>query len=317
MNTTINLRRLAKIIGRLLSLASNRLLRFAEPEIKPEESPARDSPTTVTTRAIVITTFSERFFSDCIPLIKKLRSAQIELPIYVVVNADFGGHFNSQLRTDFLKALSNFRGCFPICSGRPLGMAALWNLGIRQSGADSNMILSDDLSVDENLVGECLNELFFRAERDCLVLLNDSFGHFAVNARCIETVGWFDERFLGFGQEDGDYVWRYEEHFGRPVPRIQRSGLSNRGSSSGYDVIEAAASTRSSLFNSEFLFAKYEFGAHGSHAGSFSQSAIRRIPETDPYPIERWRQRFLGLLFEKDAHRVKTEISRGLSHEPK
>jgi hypothetical protein len=40
------------------------------------------------------------------------------------------------------------------------------------------------------------------------LFINESFSHFLVSKNTIGEVGWFDERFLGIGHEDGDYARR-------------------------------------------------------------------------------------------------------------
>jgi len=301
-------RQLAKLLAKNMTFAANRVLRFAEP---PRSAPPLQDENSLQAphdKAIVVTTFSRRFFSDCLPLVEALRKGQVVHPIYVVINADFDGLFDPRLRTTFLRHLSTMEAIFPICCGRPLGMAALWNLGIRQAGTRVVAVLNDDLSIDETLVGDCLDVLFREATKNHLAVLNDSFGHFAISKTCINTVGWFDERFLGFGQEDGDYVWRFEEYYGFPVARHHHGGLSNRDSVNGWDSHALAAGAKTSRLNLEYLKFKYVFGPTGTHKGMFQDPASRRLPEIEQCPGESWRDSIGHLLSENDSRIVQSEL---------
>ena len=123
---------LANKLSNYLSVLATLLLRYANPSLFVLPNSTKTVDISSTPRAIVVTTFSERFFSDCLPLIKALRQAQIIEPIYVVINADFGGDFDVTMRSQFIKELSAIFACYPICSGRPLGMAAVFDNRVPQ-----------------------------------------------------------------------------------------------------------------------------------------------------------------------------------------
>ena len=300
---------LANKLSNYLSVLATLLLRYANPSLFVLPNSTKTVDISSTPRAIVVTTFSERFFSDCLPLIKALRQAQIIEPIYVVINADFGGDFDVTMRSQFIKELSAIFACYPICSGRPLGMAAVWNLGIRQSGASTIAVLSDDLIFHTEQLKNCIETLLAIAERKKLIILNGSFGHFAITVQCLREVGWFDERFLGFGEEDGDYLWRFEEKYGVSAETVMLSGLSNRSAATGFDVIQTNADNKYSLFNKEFLLQKYEFGPSGSHASRFSQPAKRLLPEDEIYSSDLWRDFHVELLNESRSEVIRQSLS--------
>lgn len=300
---------LANKLSNYFAVAATLLLRYADSRLLFLPKSKRPVDIATNSRAIVITTFSERFFSDCLPLIKGIRQAQIIEPIYVVINADFGGDFDVAMRSQFLAELSTTYACFPVCSGRPLGMAAAWNLGIRQSGASTIAVLSDDLSFDVKHLKNCIESLMAAVEKEKLVILNGSFGHFAVTMQCIRDVGWFDERFLGFGEEDGDYLWRFEEKYGVSAPTIMVFGLSNRSAATGFDVIQTKADDKYSLFNKEFLLQKYEFNPSGSHASMFDQPANRLLPEENTYSTDFWRDAHFELLNESNPEVIRKSLS--------
>ena len=170
-------------------------------------------------------------------------------------------------------------------------------------------MLSDDLIFHTEQLKNCIETLLAIAERKKLIILNGSFGHFAITVQCLREVGWFDERFLGFGEEDGDYLWRFEEKYGVSAETVMLSGLSNRSAATGFDVIQTNADNKYSLFNKEFLLQKYEFGPSGSHASRFSQPAKRLLPEDEIYSSDLWRDFHVELLNESRSEVIRQSLS--------
>jgi len=84
-------------------------------------------------------------------------------------------------------------------------LAKCWNWIMLMSSAKSNLFLNDDILIKENFRQDfekyLVDEVYFFA-------INGSFSHFFLNKSVVKKIGWFDERFLGIGQEDGDYLIR-------------------------------------------------------------------------------------------------------------
>jgi hypothetical protein len=256
--------------------------------------------------SIVITTFANRFHLS-LPLIASIRNGGVTRPIYVLINADHGNIFDHDARSTFVSAISQFPSTFPITLGRRLGMSALWNTGIRCTGSEFVLLLNDDLSVHPSFIGQTVDKLFESVEQSGLTILNDSFSHFAISRKCISDVGWFDERFLGFGEEDGDFSWRYEDFYGRRPTNIYMSGLSNHSSDVGYEQIQSNELNKYSLFNTAYLNKKYSFGK-GGHKGIFSFEALKVLPEVDPYPLDRFYYEFSDYLDEASKDVVRSAL---------
>jgi hypothetical protein len=257
-------------------------------------------------KAIVITTFARRFMDDCLPLIRDLRSADIHEPIYLVLNGDANGVYDSELRSKFLSEVTKFKDVNPICFGTQRGVAAMWNAGIRYSDADFCLVLNDDLVVDKTSVRATVDALFSELGDTGLVTISNSFGHFGVSRDCIRSVGWFDERFLGFGEEDGDFIWRFESHFGRKLGNVNSFGLINEASDAGYEKI-VSGKGKYSLFNNIYLKQKYKFGA-GSINGPFGDSAEKLLNEQGPFETDRFRDEAIGLLLEENEEKISSSL---------
>jgi hypothetical protein len=266
-------------------------------------------------RAVVITTFSPRFFSHCLPLVRNLRESGVSLPIYVVVNADTGDAFDSKLRTDFLRNLALYEASYPICLGETFGMARLWNTGIRLSGATSTVVLNDDVLVNKAMVVETLDQMFDEVERAGLLLLNNSFGHFAISRKCIQEVGWFDERFLGFGEEDGDFVWRYENKYGRLPQNLSSGGLFNQVSEVGHEQVVSPPRERHSLFNRAVVAEKYVDDVLGK-SGIFGSGKRSVWVSMDTYPMDRWRSTMKPLLASNDISFIRNALRENAAWDP-
>ena len=211
-------------------------------------------------------------------------------PICVVINGDFPqGGFDATLRHKFLQGIAAFRNVNPVCIGTGRGMAYLWNTGIRLSCAEKLLVLSDDLDIDEANLASFIAGGFQALEENDLVILNSSFGHFALRRTLIDQVGWFDELLLGFGEEDGDFFWRCASDGRVQISQLALPGLVNMGHATGYeDVIRGTG--KYSLVNRVAMFTQlYRPDAEGVR-GMFSTPHKRRHQVPNYYPGESaWR----------------------------
>lgn len=303
---------------RAINHVSVRLISNAE-GIEPTESKSAiySSDKTPAERAsIVLTTFSPRFFSHAIPTISSLRDAGVTNEIFLVINGDQGSRYESQLRKTFLQAVCEFDDVNPICLGSGRGMAEMWNTGIRLANTPHVIVLNEDLSVSKEYAKDCINLLDLELKTHPLVVLNESFGHFAVTKQAIIETNWFDERFLGFGEEDGDFIWRFERRTGSKIRNVYHPGLNNVASKTGYGLIANSGESKYSQFNYVFLRTKYRF-IEGPPQGSFSKSAEEQISSPVQYPHERFRDSLARLtLSEQPSGSLKEHISENLSQTP-
>ena len=99
-------------------------------------------------------------------------------------------------------------------------------------------------------------------------------------------VGFFDERLLGLGEEDGDFFWRYHEKFGREIPSVSLPSIDNIQSDiadTGYTKgIRTAAK-----FNRDYIQnVKYKEVLLGGYRGMFDKRVKKIIPDETQYPYE-------------------------------
>ena len=78
-----------------------------------------------------------------------------------------------------------------------------------------------------------------------------------VSREQIDTLGYFDERPLGIGEEDGDVSWRYISEFGRPISNYSIKAFENYTEKTLHvkpENIKCHSDTKYSLFNKKFIY---------------------------------------------------------------
>jgi hypothetical protein len=159
---------------------------------------------------IVITTFSKRFFSECLPLISELRNSGIKEEIIVGINGDFNSAYDREHRRRFLSEIAKFDGVSPVSFSTFRGLSVIWNRTIISGDSDVTVVLNDDLIVNRESVYPTLRKLVDEASTNGICLLNLSWSHFAIKKSVFNDIGYFDERLLGIGEEDSDMTFRFE-----------------------------------------------------------------------------------------------------------
>jgi hypothetical protein len=118
--------------------------------------------------------------------------------------------------------------------------------------------------------------------------INGSFSHFLLNKEELIDVGFFDERLLGIGEEDGDFTWRYFTTYGQEILSINLPGITNIQSSladSGF----AKGIGHYAKFNRDFIKNdKYQEVLLGGHKGMFDKRSKKKLADEVQYPYERF-----------------------------
>lgn len=178
--------------------------------------------------SIVITTFDLRYKPFLIPLIESVRTLRPHLDIFVMVNGPASGNFDENYRSSLLQFLSHQDRCYPTLFPNFQSLAKLWNRGAITANTNLVLILNDDLDINTSLEPHFFDVLEQTIETESRTFrINGSFSHFLINKIELINVGFFDERLLGIGEEDGDFVWRYHQIYSREIPSINILGISN------------------------------------------------------------------------------------------
>jgi hypothetical protein len=185
------------------------------------------------------------------------------------------------------------------------GWSSLLNAGILHSDSEISLVLNDDIFLNPKGFSTELEAIIQEVNAENLVLLNNSWSHFAINRKCLESVGFFDENFLGIGQEDGDYAFRFKAIFGKEVPTIKVTSILNFVDTSRDNAI-AITNGKYSLFNSVYL----DYKSNSSRT-FHDQSFINRS-EGSLMSIYAWRNALYKCLTWSDKQAISVEIEKSL-----
>jgi hypothetical protein len=239
--------------------------------------------------SIIITTFEARFFEYTIPLITALRT-EINLPIFVIINGSYTKKKDNYKLQKFINELGKFSNIYPTAFSNFHGCAELWNTGIVSADAEHFLILNDDIHIYPKLIK---NKLAFIREliiQNGLVTFNRSFSHFGISSKCIEEVGFFDEHFLGIGEEDRDYFYRYESRYLRKPHNFSTDIFYNFGDESRDNEIKKNPIGKYSLFNTTIQQELYSREPEGTIQGRY-EFPVKRLNEyLDPRPLWKFRR---------------------------
>jgi hypothetical protein len=243
---------------------------------------------TINPYSIVITTFDQRFESFLAPLIQSIKALRPEMEILAMVNGPAKGAFDATYRSKLLQFLSSQENCFPTIFPNFQALAKLWNRGALTSTNERVLILNDDLSIESS--SPDFFTLFEKAleESPHTFKINGSFSHFVTSKTELINVGFFDERLLGIGEEDGDFSWRYHETYDREIASIDIPGISNIQSTLA-DEGFAKGIGHYSQFNRDFIKnQKYQEVLLGGYKGMFDKRSKKRIADELQYPYEKF-----------------------------
>ncbi len=242
--------------------------------------------------SVVITTFDKRFKECLIPLITAIKTQRPSIEIIVMVNGRANNSFNEEYRADLLQFISKQNNCFPTIFANFQSLAKLWNRGILCASHEQVLLLNDDITIHQGN-----DEGFFDALETILekqfgtFKLNGTFSHFMISKTDLFQVGFFDERLLGIGEEDGDFVWRFHQTFGKEIPSVEVGFLENTGSNLADEGFKKGI-RQYSKFNREFIKeSKYQRSLLGGFKGMFDNRVKKILPDEKQYPYEEFYQR--------------------------
>ncbi len=168
---------------------------------------------------IGITTFVHRFDKYFKPLIEQIKRYNPEVEIIVYINGQYGRDFDNEYRSNILRFISEYDNIYPMMSPHFKSLSKMWNNIIIQSSNNNILIFNDDISIED--IG------FFSEIEDYINLnntsfmINRSFSHFHVNRDEVFDVGFFEERLIGLGEEDGDWCFRWEKKYQKSFPILR------------------------------------------------------------------------------------------------
>lgn len=248
--------------------------------------------------SIGITTFEHRFFQYFKPLLAAIRSADPDVEVIVAVNGEHNLLFSERYRTQMLAFLATVPRVYPIFFPMFRGVAKLWNTIIVHASEDHILLINDDLMISRSFVGDVRK--YLKKLNYSSFTINKSWSHFLVSREEIDELGYFDERLLGIGEEDGDLEWRYFQKFRRKFANVFLRGVNNFAEESVQSYkpanISCHSGTKYSAFNREFMFqTKYRPDAKG-YQGMFDFPHVVVDPCEQQYPYERFFRKYRSRL---------------------
>jgi len=176
---------------------------------------------------------------------------------------------------------------YPVVFPAFQSLAKLWNRGILAATNNSVLVLNDDLKIqkiDGKSFFDSLDGVLQSAPETFTI--NGSFSHFMISKKELLEVGFFDERLLGLGEEDGDFYWRYHEKYNREIPSFEVDLIDNIHSDVTDDGYTKGIRT-ASKFNREFIKTqKYKDVLLGGYKGMFDKRVKKILMDHEQYPYE-------------------------------
>ncbi len=243
--------------------------------------------------SIGITTFEARFDKYFVPLISRLSEYNNYNEIIVTINGENNRAFGEEYRKRILEFISSKSKIYPIIFPTFRGLSKLWNSIMIHSTNDYILMLNDDIMITKAKYFDKIKKAIHNNKGKSF-LINNSWSHFVINKKEIEDLGYFDERLIGIGEEDGDMTWRYIKKYGEPIKRYSMSEFVNfaNETADAYKPIniKCHSNTKYSLFNRDFMFThKYRPESNGIK-GMFDYPVELNDPGPDQYPNEKYYQ---------------------------
>lgn len=237
--------------------------------------------------SVVITTFDKRFEAFLVPLLAQIKAQRPNIEVIITVNGPAKGRFDEIYRSNILNYLSRFPRVFPTIFPEFQSLAKMWNRGALTCSTNRALILNDDLELKEEggiSFFDLLDDAI--ASHDGTFTINGSFSHFVLDKRQLIEVGFFDERLLGLGEEDGDFYWRFHGRYQYQIPDVQIGLVENVHSDLADDGYVKGIRT-ASKFNRDFIKnKKYKSTLLGGYKGMFDNKVKQILDDEKQYPYE-------------------------------
>ena len=233
--------------------------------------------------SICIVTFKQRFeiFKS---LVRSLKEHNPDTDIIVAVNCNLNEQIDLNYRNEMLKFCLEITKCYPIFCPEFKSLSKLWNTLVIFSNNNYNFILNDDVRYDHPNLIENIEEYINESNNE-LFTLNNSWSHFIITKQILHKLNYFDERFIGVGEEDGDMVHRYIKKYNKSIDTFY---ISDFGNTARYDLrdekIECNIDNKPK-FNREFLKLKYKEDSDGI-CGMNPTPLKQVIDDLNQYPYE-------------------------------
>jgi hypothetical protein len=177
--------------------------------------------------SVCIVTFRQRkeLIKD---LILKVRTFVPEsVDILLAINGNNDENMPDDYRVEMLNLAKSYKNLYPIFCPEFKSLCKLWNTLVIFSKTEYNLILCDDVEfLNPNAYNELINYIDYSKSE--FFTINYGFSHFVCTKTILHKLGYFDERLLAFGEEDGDMHYRHIKMFGHRIPMFMLPGIYNK-----------------------------------------------------------------------------------------
>jgi hypothetical protein len=217
-------------------------------------------------------------------LVQQIRAIS-DNDIIIYVNGEKHGLFDEEYRKKVLNLASKFSAIYPSFFIETRGLAKMWNSIIISSPTEHVVLLNDDIKILNNNFNSVIESVINSQNFSGICLINGSFSHFIVGKTFIDNIGYFDERLLGFGEEDGDISYRCEKR-GIKIGNLLLNGVINITSQVRHDHIQPGIG-KYSKFNRDWIFTnKYISDPQANIEGMFGKPHRQILEDQSFYPFE-------------------------------
>ena len=237
--------------------------------------------------SVLITTFDKRFEAFLVPLVAEIKRQRPDIEIIVTINGPSKDTFDEGYRGDVLQYLAQFSKVFPTIFPNFQSLAKMWNRGVLTASHNRVLILNDDLIIRSDSGGSFFDGLESSLNSQAgSFKINGSFSHFIADKKELIEVGFFDERLLGLGEEDGDFYWRFYQTYKREIPSINLGLIDNMQSDLADEGYNKGIRT-ASKFNRDFIQnVKYQSTLLSGYRGMFDKKVKQVLQDEKQYPYE-------------------------------
>jgi hypothetical protein len=135
-----------------------------------------------------------------------------DVDIILMVNGENEELTDNGYREEILKFCSSVKNCYAFVFPEFKSLPKLWNNIVISSRTKYNLIMSDDVNYNSDIISQ-LSDIVSNEKSDFFTI-NYTFAHFVITKQKLHSLGYFDERLLALGEEDGDMVHRHIEIHG-------------------------------------------------------------------------------------------------------
>lgn len=164
--------------------------------------------------SIGVTTYSYRYKRFLINLVSEIRR-DTQSEIILAINGNYKEKFDEEYRKNILELSAKNSNVFPFIYPNFRSLSKMWNNIVVNASCEYVVLLNDDTTIVSPIFWKTVEDNIQKYQ-SCF-RMDSKFCYFVVKKSELNEVGWFDERFLGIGWEDTEFIARYENYFNKKL----------------------------------------------------------------------------------------------------